>query len=184
MALDVRYLRGTSAQYEAYLKANKIVATNFYYIDGKDLYLGKTKLSNQEDIQVAITELKLPETYATKTSLNELSLAVKINAEDIISLQQQLQELAQQQNEELVMKIQALEEKTQELEEKHDTIELKFTAFDSDITEIKTDIITLKTITNGIGGEEEPPTIMAAIDNAKTEMKTYIDEALSWQTME
>ena len=170
MALEVKYLRGSVEQYEAYLKAGKIVNTNFYYIGGKDLYLGKIKLSNQEDIKNAIIELKLPETYATKTELNNLSFAITNNSSEIELLKQKIEELEIGSNEELVERV--------------ETIELKLNVYDTDIATLKTDVFTLKTISNGIGGEEEPPTIIAAIDSAKTEVKTYIDEALSWQIME
>ena len=170
MALDVKYLRGSVEQYEAYLKAGKIVNTNFYYIDGKDLYLGKIKLSNQEDIKNAIINLKLPETYATKVELNELSFAIVNNSSEIEQLKQKVENLEAGANEELVERI--------------ELIELKMNVYDIDIATLKTDVLTLKTISNGIGGEDEPPTIMAAIDNAKIEVKSYIDTALSWQIME
>jgi hypothetical protein len=169
-ALDVRYLRGSAEQYEAYLKAGKIVNTNFYYIDGKDLYLGKIKLSNQEDIENAIVNLKLPETYATKAELNNLSFAITNNSSEIEQLKQKVEELESGSNEELVERV--------------EMIELKMNVYDIDIATLKTNVTTLKTISNGIGGAEEPPTIMAAIDDAKIEVKTYVDNALSWQTME
>lgn len=168
MALDVRYLRGSADQYDAYLKAGKIVNTNFYYIDGKDLYLGKIKLSNQEDIENAIVNLKLSDTYATKAELNDLSFAITNNSSEIGQLKQKVENLELGSNEELVERV--------------EMIELKMNVYDIDIATLKTNVTTLKTISNGIGGEEEPPTIMAAIDSAKTEVKTYIDEALSWQT--
>jgi hypothetical protein len=170
MALDVKYLRGSADQYKAYLEAGKLVSTSFYYIDGKDLYLGTIKLSNQEDIEKAITNLRLSETYATKTELNELSLKVTNNSNEILLLKQKVEELVVQPDAELVNRV--------------DQIELKVINLDKDITDIKTDLVTLKTIVVGIGGEEEPPTIMAAIDNAKTEMENYVNNALSWQSME
>lgn len=170
MALDVRYLKGSSEQYDAYLKAGKISKNNFYYIDGKTLYLGTIKLSNQEDIEKAIINLKLPETYATKVELNNLSFAITNNSSEIEQLKQKVEDLEVGTNEELVERV--------------ELIELKMNVYDVDIANLKTDVLTLKTISNGIGGEEEPPTIMAAIDNAKTEVKSYVDVALSWQVME
>lgn len=57
MALDVRYLRGTAAQYQAYLDNNRVVDYYYYLIknldDTWDLYLGKVKLSNERDFQTA-----------------------------------------------------------------------------------------------------------------------------------
>lgn len=170
MALDVRYLRGSAEQYKAYLEAGKIVNTNFYYIDGKDLYLGQIKLSNQEDIKNAIIELNLPETYATKTELNNLSFAITNNSSEIEQLKQKIEELEIGSSKELVERV--------------EMIELKMNVYDIDIATLKTNVTTLTTISNGIGGENEPPTIMAAIDSAKTEVKAYVDNALSWQNME
>lgn len=72
MALDVRYLRGTQAQYESYIENNKIVDTYYYLIfpnkvDGvftgtPSLYIGKVRLDNVafDDSQIweAINDLK------------------------------------------------------------------------------------------------------------------------------
>ena len=172
MALDVKYLRGSAEQYDAYLKAGKIVNTNFYQIDGKNLYLGKIKLSNEEDIENAVINLKLQlsDTYATKADFNNLSLTVTNNSNEITFLKEKVEELEKNFNQELIERI--------------EIIELKMTVYDTDITTLKTNVSTLKTITSGIGGKEEPPTILAAIDNAKAEVKVYVDEALSWQNME
>jgi hypothetical protein len=61
MALDVKYLRGTRAQYEAYEAANKLVDYYYYLItntDGSiDLYLGKVKLSNNADLVAAVASI-------------------------------------------------------------------------------------------------------------------------------
>ena len=59
MALDVKYLRGTRAQYEAYEAASKLVDYYYYLItntDGSiDLYIGKVKLSNNADLVAAVS---------------------------------------------------------------------------------------------------------------------------------
>jgi hypothetical protein len=61
MALDVKYLRGTRAQYEAYEAASKLVDHYYYLItntDGSiDLYIGKVKLSNNADLVAAVASL-------------------------------------------------------------------------------------------------------------------------------
>lgn len=55
MALNVRYLKGTSDRYAEYLALDMIEDLNFYYLtDINALYLGKIKLSNQEDFQKAL----------------------------------------------------------------------------------------------------------------------------------
>lgn len=62
MALDVKYLRGTRAQYEAYLAANKIVDYYYYLITNTDstidLYIGKVKLSNNPEVEALKTSLE------------------------------------------------------------------------------------------------------------------------------
>ena len=61
MALDVKYLRGTSAQYEAYAADSKLVDYYYYLItntDGSiDLYIGKVKLSNNADLVAAVASI-------------------------------------------------------------------------------------------------------------------------------
>ena len=61
MALDVKYLRGTRAQYEAYEAASKLVDYYYYLItntDGSiDLYIGKVKLSNNADLVAAVASI-------------------------------------------------------------------------------------------------------------------------------
>lgn len=54
MALDVKYLRGTQAQYDAYVEADKLVDTTYYLIYPETvgagtpvLYIGKVLLSNE-----------------------------------------------------------------------------------------------------------------------------------------
>ena len=75
MALDVKYLRGTRAQYEAYLAANKIVDYYYYLITNTDstidLYIGKVKLSNNPEVEAlkASLEAKDAELLGKITSL-------------------------------------------------------------------------------------------------------------------
>jgi hypothetical protein len=77
-----------------------------------------------------------------------------------------------------------LSERFKTVESKIETIELKIKVYDEKITNLESDIVTLKNISLGIGGENEPPTILAAIDNAKNDVISYVDNALSWQTIE
>ena len=58
MAYNVKFLKGTAAQYDAL--ANKDVNT-FYYVD-QDLYLGTIKLSNAADLKAAIDRITVNET--------------------------------------------------------------------------------------------------------------------------
>ena len=60
MAYNVKFLRGTAAQYDG-LASNKD-ANTFYYVDDKDLYLGSIKLSNAADLAAAIVRIAANET--------------------------------------------------------------------------------------------------------------------------
>ena len=58
---DVKYLRGTRAQYEAYIKAGKIISYYYYLIYPEavdtgvpDLYIGTHKLNNQAEIDAVL----------------------------------------------------------------------------------------------------------------------------------
>ena len=53
MAYNVKFLKGTQANYEATTKN----ADTFYYVDGKDLYLGSIKLSNAAEIAAAVESI-------------------------------------------------------------------------------------------------------------------------------
>lgn len=53
MAYNVKFLKGTKANYDAATKN----ADTFYYVDGKDLYLGSIKLSNAEEIAAAVESM-------------------------------------------------------------------------------------------------------------------------------
>lgn len=61
MAYNVKFLKGTAAQYNG-LASNKD-ANTFYYVDNKDLYLGSIKLSNAEDLAAAIVRIAANETH-------------------------------------------------------------------------------------------------------------------------
>lgn len=79
MALNVKFLKGTNAEYTAAVKD----VNTFYYVDGKDLYLGTIKLSNAEDLKAAITRIAANETHigdiSTLTTTQKASLTAAIN---------------------------------------------------------------------------------------------------------
>lgn len=79
MAYNVKFLKGTAAQYKAL--ANKDVNT-FYYVD-QDLYLGTIKLSNAEEIAAAITRIAANETHignvSTLTTTEKTNLVGAVN---------------------------------------------------------------------------------------------------------
>jgi hypothetical protein len=83
MALNVKFLKGTSEKYEQYKVQSLLNNQSFYLIDDKYLYLGLIKLSNAEDVaavekslgdQIALLETELHSDYATK---QDLELSVK-----------------------------------------------------------------------------------------------------------
>lgn len=53
MAYNVKFLKGTQANFDAATKN----ADTFYYVDGKDLYLGSIKLSNAAEIAAAVESI-------------------------------------------------------------------------------------------------------------------------------
>ena len=77
-----------------------------------------------------------------------------------------------------------LSERFKTVESKIETIELKIKVYDEKITNLESDIVTLKNISLGIGGDNEPPTILTAIDIAKNDVISYVENGLSWQTIE
>lgn len=141
MALDVKYLKGSSEQYKAYLNAGKIVSTYFYYIDEKDLYLGTVKLSNQEDITNAILSLKLSETYATKDEFDTLSNIVESNSDKIEELRVEIENNSNENIEALVEKINSLESEMKTVVKEEDLIPY---AKNTDIESITNDLNNIK----------------------------------------
>lgn len=79
MAYNVKFLKGTAAQYQAL--ANKDVNT-FYYVD-QDLYLGTIKLSNAAEIAAAITRIAANENHigdvSTLTTTEKTNLVGAVN---------------------------------------------------------------------------------------------------------
>ena len=176
MALDVKYLRGSKKRYQEYLKAGKIVPTNFYYLDDEELYLGTIKLSNQDDIKHAIKHLEsqVSHDYVNKVeledALNELSIEIDNNAYSLTEVKERvaLNEIN-------------LRDLNSTVENLKSDLELKITDNVNDITDLKTDIAILKTISIGIGGDNEPSNIVSAINEAKMEAINYTDEVTSWK---
>lgn len=79
MALNVKFLKGTNAEYTT----AAIDVNAFYYVDEKDLYLGNIKLSNAADLQAAITRIAANETHigdiSNLTTTQKASLTAAIN---------------------------------------------------------------------------------------------------------
>ena len=79
MAYNVKFLKGTAAQFEALSKD----LNTFYYIDDQDLYLGNVKLSNAADLATAIAgvdaQIKSNDTDIENinTSINSINETIK-----------------------------------------------------------------------------------------------------------
>lgn len=92
MALDVKYLRGTKAQYAAYLEADKLVDTTYYLIYPETigtgtptLYIGKVLLSESAEIakvlaRVEAIEGKIPTIEEDIAALEDDIAFLKENA--------------------------------------------------------------------------------------------------------
>ena len=75
MALQVKFLQGSVEEYNSLIQNDKI-ESNTFYLAGEDLYLGTTKLSNQAEIDAAISRI----------DASDLEIAaVKKNLSDFIS---------------------------------------------------------------------------------------------------
>lgn len=61
MAYDVKFLKGTLANFEAQKTAETLDKNTFYYVDETDLYLGDILLSNDEDVKAAVARIKVNE---------------------------------------------------------------------------------------------------------------------------
>ena len=176
MALDVKYLRGSKKRYEEYLRAGKIVSTNFYYLDERELYLGTIKLSNQEDIDNAIKSLEshILNNFATKGEImdlkSELQIGIDENSFAIKELKKRVAAIEDLENEEF-----------NQLHSELSELKISVESNTKEIVDLKTDITTLKTISSGFGGEGEPSTIMAAIDAAEERAKDFADNLMSWK---
>ena len=152
------------------------LSDNFYYLDDEQLYLGTIKLSNKDDIDRSIKNLEahISHNFATKDEIqnvqSEIQIEVDENAFAISQLKNQVKALEEKSVEEFTQ----LNSRVLNLENSNDT-NIK------DIINLKTDIATLKTISSGFGGDGEPSTILAAIQEAEENAKTFADELMSWK---
>ena len=78
MAYNVKFLKGTQANFDG-LQSKDV--NTFYYVDGKDLYLGNVKLTNGADLAAAVQRVAKTESdiESIKTSLGNLT-QVKFDA--------------------------------------------------------------------------------------------------------
>ena len=80
MAYNVKFLKGTAAQYKALAEKD---VNAFYYVDGTDLYLGNIKLSNAADLEAAIERIAANENHigdvSTLTTTEKTNLVGAVN---------------------------------------------------------------------------------------------------------
>lgn len=80
MAYNVKFLKGTAAQYNGLISKD---VNTFYYVDGTDLYLGNVKLSNAADLEAAIVRIAANETHignvSTLTTTEKSNLVGAVN---------------------------------------------------------------------------------------------------------
>ena len=80
MSYNVKFLKGTAAQYNGLVSKD---VNTFYYVDGTDLYLGSIKLSNDADLNAAITRIAANETkigdISKLTTVEKSNLTLAIN---------------------------------------------------------------------------------------------------------
>lgn len=80
MAYNVKFLKGTAAQYNGLVSKD---VNTFYYVDGTDLYLGNVKLSNAADLEAAIVRIAANETHignvSTLTTTEKSNLVGAVN---------------------------------------------------------------------------------------------------------
>lgn len=87
MAYNVKFLQGSAASYAGLVAKD---TNTFYYVDGKDLYLGNIKLSNGADLDAAIVRIaaneqdivNIKKQLETLTGTNLTALQEKINKHD------------------------------------------------------------------------------------------------------
>ena len=58
MAYNVKFLKGTKANFDALKAAGTLDKNTFYYVDEKDLYLGNVLLSNADDVASAVSRIE------------------------------------------------------------------------------------------------------------------------------
>lgn len=61
MAYNVKFLKGTQANFDALKTAGTLDKNTFYYVDETDLYLGSILLSSEEDVKNAVARIETNE---------------------------------------------------------------------------------------------------------------------------
>ena len=198
MALNVKFLKGTSEKYNQYVLQDLIKPTDFYLIDDKNLYLGLIKLSNAEDVaavekslgeKITLLETKLHSDYATKQDLELVINPLQSVEEKIATLEDTVS------NEEtgLVVTVASLKEAVKEINSNIEPLQLavdKHTALLGDIEEgITVKSLVDTAIAKSDAAEKSAQEAKAAITLLETqvykkdEVDAAINEAFSWKDL-
>jgi hypothetical protein len=198
MALNVKFLKGTSEKYNQYVLQDLIKPTDFYLIDDKNLYLGLIKLSNAEDVaavekslgeQITLLETKLHSDYATKQDLELVIKPLQSIEEKIATLENTVS------NEEtgLVVTVASLGEAVREINSNIEPLQLavnKHTALLGDIEEgVTVKSLVDTAIAKSDAAEKSAQEVKAAITLLETqvykkdEVDAAINEAFSWKDL-
>ena len=172
MALNVKFLRGSSEKYQEYIAQSKIQSTTFYYIDEKDLYLGLIKLSNAEDLIKAISTIvgpygegQIPTTiFALEQAIKALGMSEDMTVKELIDASIAAERVAREEAEKgLITRITLLESSVEKqdaaLDDHNKAIISLFKSVDENATETailderiddaEKSLLTLKTVTEG-----------------------------------
>jgi hypothetical protein len=198
MALNVKFLKGTSENYNQYILQDLIKPTDFYLIDDKNLYLGLIKLSNAEDVaavekslgeQITLLETKLHSDYATKQDFELVIKPLQSIEEKIATLENTVS------NEEtgLVVTVASLGEAVREINSNIEPLQLavnKHTALLGDIEEgVTVKSLVDTAIAKSDAAEKSAQEVKAAITLLETqvykkdEVDAAINNAFSWKDL-
>lgn len=198
MALNVKFLKGTSEKYNQYILQDLIKPTDFYLIDEKNLYLGLIKLSNAEDVaavekslgeKITLLEKTVHSDFATKQELELTVKSLQIIEEKITTLETTVG------NEEngLVKEVISLQETVKEINLTIEPLQLvveKHTALLGDIEEgITVKSLVDTAIAKSDAAEKSAQEAIAAITLLETqvykkdEVDAAINNAFSWKDL-
>ena len=155
MAYNVKFLKGTQANFDG-LQSKDV--NTFYYVDGKDLYLGNVKLTNGADLAAAVQR-------------------VAKNESDIESIKTSLGTLTQVKFDALVEKMTAAEGKITAAEGKITTLEGKVSTAEGKISTLEGTVAGHTTSIGNLNTGLSNLTEAAATKTALAEVKATADAA-------
>lgn len=151
MAYDVKFLKGTLANFEAQKTAATLDKNTFYYIDETDLYLGDILLSNDDDVKAAVARIKVNEDEIAdiKAELDALvdpdgSGAGSITSQ-ISALRNELTRMIDDNYELITKETTRAQEAEKGLQNTVNALDLRIEANETNITQLDTDLDALTT---------------------------------------